>query len=430
MSVRPILSTGRDAVTGGSGALGAGRILGKLARGLAALLIASTVGLVLVLPAAPASAGSVYELTPHEARLFTLVNQSRAANGLVQLQVAAGATDVARNWSSTMANSGSFRHNPNYVAELQTYGQSNATRFAENVAYGYPTADAMFTAYMNSSGHRANIMNADMRFIGIGSVRNGSGSIYNTMNFVNAEDGRRPNALNPGDYFGAGAVASTVALSTAASGSATSSSFVAQWAGGIPLACDWNGDGVDTVGYFNRGQWSIPETNSSGSRFTRFGYGNPDDQPVCGDWNKDGVDTIGIYRSGGAYLRDANSTGAPSVSFGYGSPGDIAVAGDFNGDGYDSIGVKRGIAFYLSNSHYLPIPEITSFIGNNSDLAMMGDFNRDGVDTIVLHRSGLFIFTDDNRSVSVTAPYGNPSDLPLAGDFNGDGRDDKGICRG
>lgn len=404
----------------------AGRV-GRLIGWLAVLVMAASVSLA----SAPssASAGSIAELTPHEQRLVQLINQSRAQNGLGQLAVAAGATDVARNWSAYMARSGDFRHNPNYVGELRAYGQSNATRFAENVAYGYPTADAMFTAYMNSAGHRANILNPSVRYIGMGSIRNGSGTIYNTMNFVDNEDGSRPRVLSAGDYFGTSPIRNNVFLGSAANGGDTGSEFAAPWAAGIPVVCDWNGDGIDTVGFFSGGTWVIPESNASGTRIWSFGYGNPSDQPLCGDWNRDGIDTIGVFRYGVAYLRDANNTGAPSVSFAYGNRTDVALAGDFNGDGYDSVGVKRGNGYFLSNAHSRPTAEISVYLGNYSDGGLIGDFNGDRVDTIALRRGSTFIFTDNNRTVAYQANYGFSTDRSFVGNFGGGAGFEKGVYR-
>jgi len=374
-----------------------------------------------------ASAGSIADLTPHEAELFNLINQARAANGVGQLAVAAGATDVARNWSRAMTTSG-IRHNPNYAAELRAYGQSNATRFSENVASGYASAQALFDGYMGSAGHRVNILAAGMRFIGVGTVRGAGGAIFNTLDFTDAEDGSRPRTLGAGDYFGG---QSDVIFSTAASGSAVGNNFDAPWASGIPVVCDYNGDGVDTVGFFDRGWWSIPESNSPSSRVWSFGYGDPSDQPVCGDWNRDGIETIGVYRYGVAHLRDANNTGNPSVSFRYGDAGDVAVAGDFNGDGYDSIGIRRGNTFWLSNAHSNPRPDYVAAYGLASDRPLLVDLNGTGIDTIAVHRNGTFFFSSSNTAPNavIEANFGNGSDRPLVGNFSGDARAEKGIYR-
>lgn len=99
-----------------------------------------------------------------------------------------------------MARSGNFAHNPNYVAQLQAWGSSNATAFSENVSYGQPSADATFNAYMASAAHRQNILSPRMRHVGIGSVRNTAGVVY--LNFVDAETGSYGSPRVAGDYFG------------------------------------------------------------------------------------------------------------------------------------------------------------------------------------------------------------------------------------
>lgn len=95
-------------------------------RRLRAYVVCALITFGLSLGGSKVMAGSISDLTPHEAQLFNLTNQARAANGLAQLRVAAGATDVARNWTRYMANSGSFRHNPNYMAELIAYGRADS----------------------------------------------------------------------------------------------------------------------------------------------------------------------------------------------------------------------------------------------------------------------------------------------------------------
>ena len=78
--------------------------------------------------------------------------------------------------------------------------------------------------------------------------------------------------------------------------------------GDIPVVGDWNGDGVDGVGIFRKGEWHLSNALSPASTFqvVRFGV-EPGDIPVVGDWANTGRDCIGIYRpaSGTWYLRDS-----------------------------------------------------------------------------------------------------------------------------
>jgi hypothetical protein len=50
--------------------------------------------------------------------------------------------------------------------------------------------------------------------------------------------------------------------------------------------------------------------------------------PIAGDWNNDGIDTIGVFRSGTFYLRNANSAGWADLAFNFGNAtSDLPIAG-------------------------------------------------------------------------------------------------------
>src|SRR3954468_21065921 len=117
-------------------------------------------------------------------RLVTLVNQARAQHGLRALTVASGTSTVAAGWTSHMASQQALSHNPNLGAQLESHGSPNWTTYSENVAFGdSSSADAMFTSYMNSAEHRANILDSHVRYIGVGVVFTGSDA-WNTLDFV------------------------------------------------------------------------------------------------------------------------------------------------------------------------------------------------------------------------------------------------------
>lgn len=152
------------------------RVLGLLA----AAVVASGVGAV---PAEAFSTANGVRLNAVEARLTYLINRARTSRGLSALTVAPGTTDLARDWSMTQATRKLMYHNPNLVAGVQSHGSSDWRTVAENVGYGWD-ADSLFNAYMNSPGHRANILDTDMRYLGIGWVERPDGSGYNTQVFV------------------------------------------------------------------------------------------------------------------------------------------------------------------------------------------------------------------------------------------------------
>jgi uncharacterized protein YkwD len=64
------------------------------------------------------------------------------------------------------------------------YTITPAIGWAENVARGYPTVDAVMTAFMGSPDHRANILNCSMKVIGVGVARSVAGELYWTQDFA------------------------------------------------------------------------------------------------------------------------------------------------------------------------------------------------------------------------------------------------------
>jgi hypothetical protein len=132
--------------------------------------------------------------------------------------------------------------------------------------------------------------------------------------------------------------------------------------GDVPLLCDWNGDGHDTVGLFRpqEGFVYLRNANSVGLADIDFFYGIPTDTPLCGDWDGDGSDSIGVYRPHEQrfYLRNANSLGFADFDFQFGVAGDRPVVGDWDGDGIDTVGVYRsatGIVHGLEGE-IIPVP--------------------------------------------------------------------------
>ena len=114
-----------------------------------------------------------------------------------------------------------------------------------------------------------------------------------------------------------------------------------------PVAGDWNGDGIRTVGVFNAGHWKI-DADGDG-RFTgkdvRFDYGSIGDVPIVGDFNGDGIEEIGVYRQGTWYVdTDGNRRlDDHDRAFNMGSASDQPVVGDWNGDGKDEPGLYQNV---------------------------------------------------------------------------------------
>ena len=116
-----------------------------------------------------------------EARALQLVNSERAKLGVAPLQVSSGATSVARAWSAHMSQSG-MAHNPDVGGDLGRAGVTGWTSWAENVGHG-GSIDRLHTMFMQSAGHRANIVAPRYSHVGIGVVHSG-GTVWVTMDFV------------------------------------------------------------------------------------------------------------------------------------------------------------------------------------------------------------------------------------------------------
>jgi uncharacterized protein YkwD len=138
-------------------------------------------------------------------QVLTLVNQHRTAMGLTALVVSPTLTKSATWKSLHMANYRYLAHDdPGLPAarttadRLQTCGYPiGSVGWGENIAYGYATPDAVMTAWLNSSGHRANIENGSFRAIGIGVARSANGTYYWTQNFGTFADGGGSTAPPP-----------------------------------------------------------------------------------------------------------------------------------------------------------------------------------------------------------------------------------------
>ncbi|MBU3804301.1 MAG: serine protease [Candidatus Cellulosilyticum pullistercoris] len=127
---------------------------------------------------------TVTSQTAFENRVLELVNEERAKNGLSALQMDESVREVARVKSSDMSKNNYFSHtSPTYGTPfemLKSYGISYKSA-GENIAQGYTSPEAVVNGWMNSSGHRANILNANYTHIGIGYEADGN---YWTQMFI------------------------------------------------------------------------------------------------------------------------------------------------------------------------------------------------------------------------------------------------------
>ena len=122
------------------------------------------------------------------AALFDAHNTERANRGLRPLLLAPGlSAQHPQTWANHLANDGDAQYGDEtiYHSDLNTSQVSGAHRWGENVGntFDLPIMDAM-PAYMNSPGHRANVLNAEWTVIGIGvAVSPTTGWQYTATNF-------------------------------------------------------------------------------------------------------------------------------------------------------------------------------------------------------------------------------------------------------
>ena len=123
-------------------------------------------------------------VTDFEAEVIRLVNVERTKRGLSALQSDWQLSRVARYKSQDMHDNKYFSHtSPVYGSPFQMMKSFGITyrSAGENIARGQRTPAAVVNAWMNSSGHRANILNASFTHIGVGYVADGH---YWTQMFI------------------------------------------------------------------------------------------------------------------------------------------------------------------------------------------------------------------------------------------------------
>lgn len=365
-----------------------------------ALLVLIVVAL--SLPAARAEA--VIDAASEE-ELECLTNAARSAEGRRALRVAPDLSEIARRHSVRMAEASKLHHNPDLSGEVQDW-----LVLAENVGRG-PSIASIHAALLESSGHRANILDTRVTEMGIGVERRG-GQYWVTQVF------RAPSGTDQGSLP---RCAGSLALSSD---------------GGVPVAGDWDGDGTVTPGVFRDGNWELSNQLSTRPEM-RVVFGRRGDLPVVGDWNGDGKDGIGVVRADRWILSDSADAPRETTSFSYGrvTSGDIPVVGDWNGTGTDGVGIIRDGEWHLRNSLTSGPGQLAFVYGRltRGDLAIVGDWNGNGRDGIGIVRGGEWHLR--NRLSAGPAErqfvYGRvlDGDTPVIGDWTATGRAGIGIVR-
>ncbi len=135
-------------------------------------------------PAPPAAAGCAAG-PPNAAasQIYNLTNSSRAAAGLPGLAWSSQLYCLAQEWSINMAAQGRMYHR-DLNATIRSPGYAGYRTLGENVLYGPAgmTPGAMHNAWMNSPGHRANILSGAFSQFAV-STHTAGGTVWATENF-------------------------------------------------------------------------------------------------------------------------------------------------------------------------------------------------------------------------------------------------------
>ncbi len=380
----------------------------RLGRSFAILAaFAIVAGLFSTASVAPASAASAGVDPGLEECLLNLHNAERTARGLHPLVPDPTLTAYARDWSWEMYDSRDFRHS-DLSWPGTWWGRS------ENISYSYGYGHQCEThhdGFMNSSGHRANILRASSDRVGVGIVFDGDSNdlMYVTVVFGDSDgtDGPAPGSDPPPSPCG-GDCAGFAAVDAGGEwtlfdeiGDQNPSTFFFGNPGDIPFMGDWNGDGTPTPGLYRQsdGFVYLRDSNTQGVADHEFFFGNPGDVPIVGDWDADGDDTVSVYRpaTGRFYIinelgTDGGGLGEADYDFAFGNVGDTPFVGDFDGDGVDSIGLYRQSTGYLyfRNELSTGVADNSFYYGDPGDRIMAGDWDGDGIDTVAVYRPSVW----------------------------------------
>ena len=119
--------------------------------------------------------------------VLVLVNQERAKVGLSALKDNWQLARVARYKSEDMRDKNYFSHtSPTYGSPFDMIKNFGIKYMAagENIAMGQPTAAAVMKSWMNSPGHKSNILSKNFTELGVGVAKSKSGSVYWTQQFI------------------------------------------------------------------------------------------------------------------------------------------------------------------------------------------------------------------------------------------------------
>ncbi len=196
----------------------------------------------------------------------------------------------------------------------------------------------------------------------------------------------------------------------------------------LPVAGDWDGDGVDTIGVYRgtTGVYFLSDSNTAPTVSYTLVFGNPGDTPFAGKWTAGAThDGVGVYRNsnGILYQKDNLTTGFSDYFAIFGNPGDQGYGGDFDGNGFDSIGIYRSsnLTWYMTNNSQpsgITFSDIDFAWTIGTERPVIGDWNGDTTSTVgYFTNSGVFVLHSANATTGSdnVFAFGSADSYPIAG---------------
>lgn len=141
----------------------------------------------MIFPGQKLTVPTIDDIKAKEAEVIRLVNVERSKRGLQALAANWQLSRVARYKSQDMMNKNYFSHtSPTYGSPFDMM-EAFGVRFSaggENIAMGQRTPAEVVTAWMNSPGHRANILSPSYNQLGVGLATSATGKTYWTQLFI------------------------------------------------------------------------------------------------------------------------------------------------------------------------------------------------------------------------------------------------------
>ena len=211
----------------------------------------------------------------------------------------------------------------------------------------------------------------------------------------------------------------------------------------VPVAGRWEPDTTESVGFLertSRGRFYLRTAQTTGGATSDFDF-FPTAQsgqlfPLMGDWDGNGLDSAGIYNrtTGFVHLKNENTTAAPidSHQLPIVGGGSRPAAGDWNGDGLDGIAIllpnldPKVVRFFedpygtaFTDFH---LPEVPGSAGSLWPVA--GDWNFDGRDYVGVYgeanQTFYLLFAEESEDWDVVLPLASePGARPVAGSWDG-----------